>query len=233
MFFSVPDFHFAWIGDRIQTPSKSGTQQKCPLSWALIQPPRDFELMVTVSIHRDNLEWRNEIPLRLLWLDLDFERSGNFNLCQMYGWADLTFLLDYFDFWTLSTQAPCGILQFKKKPNFSNPAFEKRMEHPPWKVSLFVGHEFSLERDNKPYLKFHMKNIVLLIYRMMSRILGFDGYIANFGATLAGRCLGRFDGAHRRTQLTNFLILTPCDIYTLSLAPCEFWIWFIHLGFER
>jgi hypothetical protein len=41
------------------------------------------------------------------------------------------------------------------------------------KVSLFVGHGFFRERDNKPHLKLYMQNAVLLIYRMMPMTLGF------------------------------------------------------------
>jgi hypothetical protein len=43
------------------------------------------------------------------------------------------------------------------------------------KVSLFVGQGLSHERYNKPYLKFYMKKVVLFTYRMVLRMLGFDG----------------------------------------------------------
>ncbi|SAM09484.1 hypothetical protein [Absidia glauca] len=46
-----------------------------------------------------------------------------------------------------------------------------------------LGHDFSLEGDNKSHLKFHMKRDVLFIYRMMLRMLGFNGYMINFEVT--------------------------------------------------
>jgi hypothetical protein len=55
-------------------------------------------------------------------------------------------------------------------------------------MSLFVEHVFYLERDNKPYLKFHLKRVVLLIYRIMSNMLGFGGWIADFEASGISRC---------------------------------------------
>jgi hypothetical protein len=58
---------------------------------------------------------------------------------------------------------------------FSNAAFQKRMDHPPSKMALFVGHELSRGRDNKPHLKFHIKTPMLCIYRTMPRMLGLSG----------------------------------------------------------
>jgi hypothetical protein len=69
----------------------------------------------------------------------------------------------------------------EKLPIFSNAAFEKRMEHPPGKMSLVDGHGFSRRRDNKPHLKSHIQKVMLLIYRMMSRMLGFGEWITYFG----------------------------------------------------
>jgi hypothetical protein len=48
-----------------------------------------------------------------------------------------------------------------KATEFSNAALWKRTDHPS-KVSLFVGHGFYHERDNKPQFKFHMKKDILL-----------------------------------------------------------------------
>jgi hypothetical protein len=62
----------------------------------------------------------------------------------------------------------CRIFQtslfFKKKDGLS-----------PMKSTTFVGHEFFRQRDNKPYLKIYMTEVMLLIYRMMPSIFGFDG----------------------------------------------------------
>jgi hypothetical protein len=42
-------------------------------------------------------------------------------------------------------------------------------------VSLFAGHAFAPERDDKPNLKLYMKKVVLCIYGMMPRMLVFGG----------------------------------------------------------
>jgi hypothetical protein len=55
---------------------------------------------------------------------------------------------------------------------FEHPFCKKRLDHHPWKVTLFGGHAFSQERDNKTCLKFNMKKVVLLVYLMMPRMLG-------------------------------------------------------------
>jgi hypothetical protein len=53
--------------------------------------------------------------------------------------------------------------KIRNMPNFPNAVFlKKRMGYPPWKVSLFVGFEFSRKRDNKCYLKFYIKKVVFL-----------------------------------------------------------------------
>jgi hypothetical protein len=55
-------------------------------------------------------------------------------------------------------------------------------------VSLFVGHGFSRERDNKPYPTFHMRKGVLLIYRIMAKMFDFGEQIMTFGCTRIIRC---------------------------------------------
>jgi hypothetical protein len=54
-------------------------------------------------------------------------------------------------------------------------------------VSLFVGYGFSRNRDSKPFLKFHMKKEVFLIYRMVPRMFGFGAWIADFWVAGLGR----------------------------------------------
>lgn len=44
---------------------------------------------------------------------------------------------------------------------FQSPIFDKRTEHPSWKVLLFLRHEFSCELDRSPYFKLYMKKDVL------------------------------------------------------------------------
>jgi hypothetical protein len=43
-------------------------------------------------------------------------------------------------------------------------------------VPLYVGHGFSRERNNKTCCNFYMKKAMLIIYRMMSRMLGLGGW---------------------------------------------------------
>jgi hypothetical protein len=66
--------------------------------------------------------------------------------------------------------------------DFQTPLFEKRVGHPPWKGSLFVGHGFSRERDKKPHFKFHMKTAVSLIEQLMPKVVASSGWITDFGA---------------------------------------------------
>jgi hypothetical protein len=61
----------------------------------------------------------------------------------------------------------------QKADNFLSPAFEKDGPSP-MKSVPFVRHNFSRKRDNKPQLKSYMQIDVLLIYRMISKMLGFD-----------------------------------------------------------
>jgi hypothetical protein len=84
-----------------------------------------------------------------------------------------------------------SVQKTKKLPNMSNPTFlQKRIDFPPSKISLFAGHEFSHQRDNIPYLKFYMKKVVLLIYRMMPRKLSYGGLITDFQAMASATVLG-------------------------------------------
>jgi hypothetical protein len=88
---------------------------------------------------------------------------------------------------------------------------EKRMDHPPWKVSLFVGYGFARKGDNIPHLKFYMKKAVLVIYRVMLRMLGFVGWMANFSATGISRCFGAMCDRQRSRQHRQTVILVPVD----------------------
>jgi hypothetical protein len=55
---------------------------------------------------------------------------------------------------------------------------------------LFVRYGFSRERDDKPYLKFYMKNVVLFIYRMILKMFAYSWTMTDFGASGSGQCLG-------------------------------------------
>lgn len=115
---------------------------------------------------------------------------------------------------------------------FQTPPFEKGRIISLWKVSLFVGREFSCKCDNKPYFKFHIKERVFLTYRVMSMILGFLAWMTVCGATRIRRCFfgGGLCSAHRRVQRRRSLILNFFDICILQLAPIEVWRWVILLG---
>jgi hypothetical protein len=51
----------------------------------------------------------------------------------------------------------------------STPAVWKE-GRPFWKCAFFVGHDFSYKSDNKPQLKFHLKNDPLPIHWMIPRM---------------------------------------------------------------
>jgi hypothetical protein len=122
----------------------------------------------------------------------------------------------------------------KVLPNFSYAAFWKRMGgYPPWQVSLFVGHGFPLKRDNKPFLKFHMKKAVLCIYRLILKMLIFGGWRTHFGFTGISRCFGAWYSVHKQIRHGHTSSLISFDRYTLYLVPCGIWNWVVHLGFEK
>jgi hypothetical protein len=55
------------------------------------------------------------------------------------------------------------------------------MDHPPLKMALFVGHEFSHERDNKPSPKIFKPKVVFRIQVMIPRMWRFGRYITGLG----------------------------------------------------
>jgi hypothetical protein len=58
------------------------------------------------------------------------------------------------------------------------------------KMTIFVKHGFPRKGNNKSHLKFYMGNVVLHIYRMMLRMLGF----AWMNTRLWGCWIGRYFG---------------------------------------
>jgi hypothetical protein len=119
-----------------------------------------------------NLSKGTKIPLLLLLLGLKFVYNRYFTLSSV--WMSEPYFLTY-PLCLLKSIYTCTMCSWhlpvqkaKSCGNFYKPRFlKKRMDHPPWKVSLFVGHEFSHESDNKLHLKFDMERLVLMIYRMM------------------------------------------------------------------
>jgi hypothetical protein len=108
------------------------------------------------------IERRHRSSVAVHRIDSDFVYIEDFICVKSLNEQTSLFDLILWLFSTLSPQTPCvpGILQYRKSKRyrlFSNPAFRKRTGHPPWKGSLLVEHGYTLERNNKPYLKFHMK----------------------------------------------------------------------------
>jgi hypothetical protein len=133
--------------------------------------------MTTVLILRSNLSGWSEIPLGLLWLDFILCIVGFHSLPR--AWINES----HFSTWFLClldfnyTGNMCfwhpPVQKTKMLSNFPIPFLKKRMDHPPWKMSLIVGQGFSRERDNKPHFKFYMKKDLLAINRKMPKMFGF------------------------------------------------------------
>jgi hypothetical protein len=140
-----------------------------------------------------------------------------------------------------STRLPCifnsiytgTMCSWKLVEMFKPRLLKKSRDHTPWKVSLFVGHEFTRERQNKPYRKFYMKKAVLLAYRMVLRMLGFDGWIADVGFARTGRWFRAWCSVQGRVGHRYTSSLVSFESHALYLDPCGIWRWVIHLGFER
>jgi hypothetical protein len=61
------------------------------------------------------------------------------------------------------------------------------------------------------------------IYRMMSRILDFRGWVAVFGCFPIGRCFDGVSSVHGRIRCKNCTLLASFDRYRLCLDVCEIW----------
>jgi hypothetical protein len=57
-------------------------------------------------------------------------------------------------------------------------------------VSLFVGHGFTHERDNKHHLKFCMAKVMLFIYLVMPKMLNFKDVSPTLGLLVSVAVLG-------------------------------------------
>jgi hypothetical protein len=109
----------------------------------------------------------------------------------------------------------------KGATSFQTPLYGKRMDDHPSKVPPFVGHGFSRERENKPHFKFHTNNVVLLIYQMMSRMLGLSGLMTDFEAAGISRYFWVSCSVQRSIQHRYALILVSFDRYAFHPALCE------------
>jgi hypothetical protein len=112
--------------------------------------------------------------------------------------------------------------------------WQKRMDYPPWKMSLFVGHGFSRKRDHEPHLKFYMKAVARFIYRMPSRMLVFCGRVTDFrGVTGIYCCFRAWCIAQRSIQTDILPSLVSFDRYTFYLVACVVWRWVVYLGYKN
>lgn len=102
---------------------------------------------------------------------------------------------------------------------FKRRFLKKRTDHPPWKASLFVGHEFPYERGNQPYFKIAETKDVLVIYRVMQRSLVFLNESPILDSSQIGRCFMSLCSAHKRTQHKSTSILESFHSHYLRLAP--------------
>jgi hypothetical protein len=156
--------------------------------------------MTAVSIPWAKLKGRTRdtVVVALTWLEFCVRLEY-----PVYEWTILTFWLDYFAFWTQSTQTPCvpGILHFRKPkaPEFSIPDFWKKG---PWKMSLFVEHGFSPSRFWE-------------IWNPLETI---------------GRFLGPSRSVHGCIQHKNACFWVSVDRYALHLVVCKIRRWVVHLG---
>jgi hypothetical protein len=135
-------------------------------------------------------------------------------------------------FWALFTQIPCvpGILQLRNPKmlvSFSTPAVWKK-EWIPMKSVTFCWSCIWLWKiqQSSPQISQDKSNASYSIYQMMSRILGFDGYISDANATGASRCV-QWSTQHRYTSSSvsfnrNALHLVSCAVSMLVIDPsCE------------
>jgi hypothetical protein len=99
-------------------------------------------------------------------------------------------------------------------------------------MSLFGGHEFYRERDNKPHFKLYMKKVDPRIYRMMSRMSIVSGWMADFGAIEIGSCFGTWCSVQRSIQhrytlcFNNFWMtyILSCSMGNSKMVcPSRFW----------
>jgi hypothetical protein len=138
--------------------------------------------MTTNSIPRAKLERRNQYSVVVAQVWLRFCGFHCFK-CTNERISLLYIITLPFELY-LHTSTMCSWHPpVQKAAEFSNAALEKRTDHPPWKMSRFVGHGFSRRRPNKPYLKFYMKKVGLFIYWMMPRKLNFGDEWPTLGPT--------------------------------------------------
>jgi hypothetical protein len=195
--------------------------------------------MNTVCFLGPNLSEGTEIPVLLFKFDMNFVYKKNFHVAssvwmnESYFCTWLPCLLSSIHTSTMHPRHPT-VQKAKMLPNFLNtPFWKKRMDHPPWKMSLFAGHEFSCKRDSKPFFKFHMETVVLLIYRMLSSMLCVDGQMTDFCAIRTSRCFGAECRAQSSIQYRYTSCLVSFDRSTFSLVVCGVWRWVILFGFRK
>jgi hypothetical protein len=97
------------------------------------------------------------------------------------------------------------------------------MDHPPWKVPLFVGHVSFRKRILNPIPKFTRQNWCLLSTEWCQVCWIPYWFCSHWNVSL-------FWGS--QTHHTT-LSLVSLDRYSFHLGACVVWRWVVHLGFEK
>jgi hypothetical protein len=97
-------------------------------------------------------------------------------------------------------QIPESLRQKKSWEFFQSPHFEKKVGSTPMRKWHFFGYEFSFEQHSQHIFKLYRKKGVLPIYRTMSRMLGFLGYINALEGIRNRRCFWALCSVNRRVQ---------------------------------
>jgi hypothetical protein len=109
----------------------------------------------------------------------------------------------------------------KADRNFQTPLSKKRWILPHEKRYFLLEHGSFRERDNKPHLELYMKRLMSPTYRMMLRVLGFGGWMTDFGLLELIAALWLFVVfreayvQHRHTS-----ILISINRHAFYLVPC-------------
>jgi hypothetical protein len=98
---------------------------------------------------------------------------------------------------------------------------------------FLLGMDILVKKGSRPHPKFCMARVVLMIYTLMLRELGFGVWRTYFETAVISLFFMTWCGAQRRIRLMYTSLLVSFDRYTFHLAPCGIWRWVIHLGFGK
>lgn len=116
---------------------------------------------------------------------------------------------------------------------FQTPVSQRRTDHHPWKIPLFIRDRFSCKWDNKISFKFYRKEGVLIVHRMMPSMLGFLVWFTNLGVDQNSRCFGPLCRVNSQMNHYKNVFLVSLDKNTLYLDPCVIWMMVVKVGFEE